>query len=179
MNSKGEELIEYVTNNYPDCRKQMNLRFELGYPYKIGSRKRRKQVICRVTSIFKELFKENDFVNMYIECFDEEDIMFGNTTPNYLYDLLKNQDVHEKVTNIKEEDIDDDGNTIYVNNTEKIKTLYAPVNTIPYKKIFKGISNYEQGREPSIGHRIYFINMNRGILFYMYDDRGFQQLKNI
>ena len=53
-----------------------------------------------------------------------------------------------------------------------VRLLYERLTAIPYREILKGISHYEQGREPSISQNVYFINIDKDIVFHMYDDRG-------
>ena len=38
--------------------------------------------------------------------------------------------------------------------------------------IIHGITNAEQGRWPRINESLYFVNIDQGIVFYLYDDRG-------
>jgi hypothetical protein len=68
--------------------------------------------------------------------------MFGNTTPDYLYELLQERSMEEDTLF----EIDEDGNSIDVKNEYQFKVLSGLVSSIPYKKILEGISHYEQGR---------------------------------
>lgn len=99
--------------------------------------------------------------------------MFGNTSPEYLYDLLSKQNIEEETLFDIDEDYDElTGKTIEIKNEYKVKLLFSQLNFIPYKEILEGIGNYEQGREPSIGQSVYFISTQKDIIFHMYDDRG-------
>lgn len=101
-----------------------------------------------------------------------ESYMFGNTIPNYIYQLLENHVLAEKVLYITDEDIDEKGNTVQIVQEYNVRLLYDRLGRIPYKEILKGIAHYEQGREPSISQAVYFINVDKDIVFHMYDDRG-------
>ncbi|WP_018591198.1 DUF3885 domain-containing protein [Terrisporobacter glycolicus] len=98
--------------------------------------------------------------------------MLGNTTPNYLYEIISHHKLEETIKYTYDEDINKEGNTIEIKYPYKVKILSSTVSSIPYKEILQGIANYEQGREPSICQSVYFININKNIIFNMYDDRG-------
>ncbi|QDH22652.1 DUF3885 domain-containing protein [Saccharibacillus brassicae] len=168
-----KEIIKYLNSNFPNLRGKVHLRFELGEPFPNGSNRRIKQVNKRVVTIFEEIFDQDDFIFLYIKDWeDREDPMFGNTTPEYLYELLDGKVIEEEVGFELDEDEDELGNTIEIKNECQIKILNGVVSSFPYRKILEGISHYEQGREPSLGQSVFFISKNKGILFHMYDDRG-------
>jgi hypothetical protein len=168
-----KHIHDYLNDKFPDYWSDINIRFELGEPFRNGSKRRINQVNKRVNTIFEELFKPTDFVYVIIKDWgSSEDPMFGNTTPEYLYELLHGYIIDEEVQFDINEDEDEEGNSIEVKNEYRFKVLSGLVSSIPYRRIFEGISHYEQGREPSIGQRVYFINKEKDILFHMYDDRG-------
>jgi hypothetical protein len=167
------DIFEYIQKNFPDFCSDINIRFELGEPFSNGSDERINQVNMRVTTLFEEIFEKDDLIYLYIEDWEEDiDVMFGNTTPNHLYELINYHKIYETILYKHDEDEDDKGNTIQVERPYKVKILSSPLSSIPYKEILYGIANYEQGREPSIGQQVYFINTNKNIIFNMYDDRG-------
>ncbi len=169
-----ENLMKYVEFNFPNLTSEFYLRFDLGFPYKNGTIERMNQVNMRVTSLFEEVFKPDDFVYLYIKDYGEtEDIMFGNNTPAYLADLLSNHNVEEEILYDIEEDYDElTGETIEIKNEFKVKLVYSKLESIRYKEILDGIGNYEQGRDPSISESVYFISTEKDLVFHMYDDRG-------
>lgn len=168
-----DDLIEYVQKNFPDFWSDIHIRFELGEPFDNGTDERIEQVVARVHTLFEEVFAPDDIIHLYIQDWgDEPDVMFGNTTPCYLYKLLSRHTFEEQAMFQQDKDIDDAGHTIPVSIPYKTTTLSGRLSSLPYREILSGIANYEQGREPSIGQRVYFIDMNRDIMFHMYDDRG-------
>ncbi|MFC4306471.1 DUF3885 domain-containing protein [Cohnella boryungensis] len=169
-----QTILDYLNDNFPDLWSDINIRFELGEPHPNGSDERIEQVNKRATTIFEEvLLKANDSIFLYIKDWNpKEDIMFGNTTPDYIYKLLEGKPFEEEILYDLDEDEDDEGNKIQVRREYLVRILSGYVTTFPYKKILEGISHYEQGREPSIGQSIYFINKEKQIIFHMYDDRG-------
>ncbi|MGF7050640.1 hypothetical protein J2T13_005190 [Paenibacillus sp. DS2015] len=168
-----QELLKYTDTNFPNFGSDIHLRFELGEPFRNGSNRRLKYVNQRVVTIFEEIFHQNDLIYVCIKDWgNREDPMFGNTTPDYIYELLNGIKMEEDTLFDLDEDEDDDGNTIEIKNEYQIKVLTGISSSIPYREILKGISYYEQGREPSIGQRIYFVSIDKGMVFNMYDDRG-------
>lgn len=169
-----EKILKYIESNFPNLTSDLHLRFELGHPYKNGTEERVNQVVTRVTTLFEEVFKPDDFIYLYIKDWNvTEDIMFGNNTPEYLYDLLSKQNIEEETFYDIDEDYDElTGQTIEIKNEFKVKFVCVQLKSISYKKILVGIGNYEQGRVPSIGESVYFISTEKDIIFHMYDDRG-------
>ncbi|MEK4997771.1 hypothetical protein BSK48_27410 [Paenibacillus odorifer] len=168
-----QETCDYINDNFPEYWSDINIRFELGNPYRNGSKKRIDQVNKRVNIIFEELFKPNDVIYVLIKDWGANaDPMFGNTTPDYLYEILQDRAIERETFFEIDEEKDDNGNSIQVKNEYQLIVLSGIVSSIPYKKIFEGISHYEQGREPSIGQKVYFLSREKNILFHMYDDRG-------
>lgn len=166
------ELLGYLENKFPDLTHQIHVRFELGEPFDNGTDERIYQVNYRVTNIFQSLFNEEDSIYVLIRDWQQEDPMFGNARPNYLYELLDNQAFESEIITKVVEDEDPDGNIILTESKYRQHILSTKIGNIKYKKILEGIANYEQGREPSIGQSVYFIDKERDIIFYMYDDRG-------
>lgn len=168
-----KNLINYINKNFPNLGSEINLRFELGEPYDNGTDERINQVVKRVTTLFEDTFNIDDIIHVYIEDWEiGTDVMFGNTTPDYLYELIKQHKFDEITMYKHDEDEDNKGNTIQIELPYKVRTFSSKLSSIPYKDILIGIANYEQGKEPSIYQQVYFINMNKDIIFYMYDDRG-------
>jgi hypothetical protein len=169
-----EKILKYINSNFPNLTSELRLRFELGEPYGNRTEERIIQVVTRVTELFEEVFKPDDFIYVYIKDWEvTEDLMFGNTTPEYLYDLLSKQNIEEDTSfNIDEDHDELTGQAIEIKNEHKVKFVCSQLKYIPYKEILEGIGNYEQGREPSIGQSVYFISTEKDIIFHMYDDRG-------
>ncbi|WP_025028529.1 DUF3885 domain-containing protein [Caldalkalibacillus mannanilyticus] len=167
-----EKLFTYIVAKCPNLSLDAHLRFELGEPYENGTEERIQQVVKRVCRLFEEVFNPNDYVYIYIKDWETEDIMFGNTTPDYIYELLREHILEEETLYELDEDYDESGEVVEIKKEYKVKISYAMVNSIPYKEILEGIGNYEQGREPSISQSVFFICPSKDIIFHMYDDRG-------
>lgn len=165
-------LFKYIDENFPDFWSEIYVRFELGEPYDNGTDERINQVNYRVVKLFEDTFEKDDSIYLYIIDWEEPDIMFGNTTPNYIYELLDCHALEETIMYENDQDLDMYGNSIQTKQPHKVKIMKSALSEIPYKEILEGIANYEQGRKPKIGQRVYFININKDIIFNMYDDRG-------
>lgn len=51
-------------------------------------------------------------------------------------------------------------------------TLQCKLSDMKYIPLLKAICNQDLGIQPSIIHRIYFLNIERKTIFHIYDDRG-------
>ena len=51
-------------------------------------------------------------------------------------------------------------------------TLKCKTSDIKYTSLLKAVCNQDLGFQPSIYHRIYFLNIKRETIFHVYDDRG-------
>lgn len=51
-------------------------------------------------------------------------------------------------------------------------SLKCNVRDIAYIPLLKAICNQDMGIKPKIYHRVYFVNMSKDTIFYVYDDRG-------
>lgn len=47
-----------------------------------------------------------------------------------------------------------------------------PARSFDYARILQGLANCDHRIEPWIDDRVYFVAPEKGLLFYMYDDRG-------
>src|SRR3954452_2893913 len=103
-----ERIFKYIERNFPNLTSDVHLRFELGEPFENGSDERINQVVTRVTTLFEEVFHPEDYIYVYIKDWEiKEDIMFGDTTPEYLYDLLKGQNIEVETLFNLDEDYDE------------------------------------------------------------------------
>ncbi|MCW8799616.1 MAG: hypothetical protein OQK71_01695, partial [Desulfobacter sp.] len=76
---------------FPNLSHDIHIRFELGEPFENGSKKRLDQVNHRINKIFNATFNKEDDIYILIKDWEDDDVMFGNTTPNYLYEILRKE----------------------------------------------------------------------------------------
>jgi hypothetical protein len=65
-----EKILKYIESNFSNLTSDLHLRFELGDPYKNGTEERINQVVTRVTTLFEDVFKPDDFIYLYIKDWD-------------------------------------------------------------------------------------------------------------
>jgi hypothetical protein len=147
----------------------IHLRYELGGEFENGSDERLEQATTRAAAILQGCFGPDERLLLLINDWDSSDPMFGNTTPDHLYELLG----PALMAKAEQRDIlppDEAGEE----SEAPFRQTVLPVTLAgtPWRELLAGIANYEQGREPSIGQAVYFIAPATGIAFHMYDDRG-------
>lgn len=57
-------------------------------------------------------------------------------------------------------------------NEYTLTWVRQPSRSIDYKVIFQLIANADLAISPAISSKVYFLNLEKGIIFHMYDDRG-------
>lgn len=53
-----------------------------------------------------------------------------------------------------------------------LQWVCRPARRFGYRRIFEGIANCDHGLEPWLSDKVYFLAPRKGVLFFMYDDRG-------
>ena len=167
---KAEELLSYVDARLKNGDYQV--RFELGEPYENGTDERIKQVVSRAVTLFEETFLLGETIDILIKDWLDIDAGLGDTATEYIYDLLKNLNMSTIIYTNVTEDIDPQGKPFKCEQKLRATAVSAPLLQAAYTSILEGIANYEQGRSPAVRQDVFFISLKRGILFYMYDDRG-------
>ena len=182
------ELERYLKSHFPlsDLRtnwpihSEVFVRYELGEPYENGTDERISQVNRRSKDIIEGCFDPRAPVLLLINDWENEDPMFGNTTPNYIYELLDAESFgrrnERRVRQLQDVENEGASSQEQLDDEDPIRfrqiLVTCPFGRSGYRQILSGIANYEQGREPSIGQQVVFISMQKDIAFHMYDDRG-------
>jgi len=146
-----------------------NFRFELGEPYKNGTKKRVNQSTKRASEIFESYFNSDKDIYILIHDFDDDGFAH---TPNYLYNLLESNNVKLEKSNKMLGTRTYDENEKLERYKGQLSIALANRNNLKYKEIFKAIANTEMGFEPTIHQILYFLQPSEKKCFYMYDDRG-------
>src|SRR5262249_17909493 len=113
-----------------------------------------------------ELFREDEQLTLIIKNWDWTGQQLFPTTSGYLASLIHSpaSDRHVQIITQRQWDGED--------FSYEQTLLTVTVREMDYRSIFQGIAHLEQGREPRINESIYFVSVTRGVVFYMYDDRG-------
>ncbi len=146
-----------------------HLRFELGDPFKNGTKKRVNRATKRATELFENYIDRNS--NVYLIIYDFIDDLFART-PNHIYSLLESKDI---ISSKFEENLA----LRYFSNADeiertkgKLSIYFANRDKVQYSAIFNGIANTEMGFSPTIHQLVYFFQPESKKWFWMYDDRG-------
>ncbi|MEK5063664.1 DUF3885 domain-containing protein [Cytobacillus sp. FSL R5-0596] len=153
----------------------IGIRFELGVdydsdeifegcPYLNG-------VYKRAITLFKSLHSSEDKIYIVVNVNDFADGETFNRKLNIFSKYVNDKSVLYKLQQrtipyIFPED-DEDGTY----RTHRF-TLKGKTSDLQYAAILKAICNQDMGLKPSISHDVFFINIDRGTIFHVYDDRG-------
>lgn len=176
-------LNVFMAENFPDLsfrpplfyNWEIGIRFELGVEfsrdYNYENSPYVQGVYKRAISLFHSLHSKNEEIIIVVDVDDFEDGTAykhrGRIISPYLYEktvLYKLR--HKELPYIFPED-DEDGEY----RTHRF-TLRCKVSDLRYIPLLKAICNQDLGIQPSVSHRIYFLNVQRKTIFHVYDDRG-------
>ncbi|SFS56852.1 DUF3885 domain-containing protein [Paenibacillus sp. 453mf] len=159
----------------------IGIRFELGDPhlYDVDKNQYMDRVYSRSIELFKELFVKDDdlllVTNAYFAYKLKNQIKKVNLYRRYiknrqiLWNLKLNviPDIFAEPDEIPDED----------NKTYRFQ-IACKVSDLDYLNLIKAICNKDLGTKPSIKHDVFFINLGKGIIFHIYDDRGCDVVSN-
>jgi len=125
------------------------------------------EVVHRAVTLFEEVFGLNEKIILICQAgrFKRDKIRFSNYCFQQINNLIRSEISYEKLRNLY------DPNWVceYYNRA----ILEAEVKRISYKNIVTAIANSDYyDRRPRIDLEVYFISLEREIIFNMYDNRG-------
>lgn len=180
-------LLNYLDENFQGLKLEsplfynarIGIRFELGVPYRgIEHPNYFSNVLIRSTMLFEEMFSEKDELIVVVKsyksvppyiCFNEGEKVF----PKYLKEKrLKDEINCEDI----EKHFDEDKGDLTGISYQYI--LKCKRDNIDYKGILKAKSHQDFAKSPYISDGVFFINSNKNVIFYMYDDRGVDIVSN-
>ena len=129
-------------------------------------------VFIRSKFIFSDVIKENENMLLVVNIRKDADEDYSIwQRVNYFNKFIKNKNIMKNAILIKLED------SLYDYDIEDgIETyrliIKCKINDLKINKILKAIGNQDFCIEPSINEECFFINTERNLIFYMYDDRG-------
>ncbi|MBC1943762.1 DUF3885 domain-containing protein [Listeria booriae] len=170
MYSLSDELKKYIKDNFGKTElspplfynSSIGIRFELGEDRPgIEEKKYMKRVYNRSLSLFNEIFSSNDsiFLVWIAEPSNKEKMRTTGVLKKYI-----------KRSTLK-----------YYIDAEKIRreegvflkmVLKCQVKDIRIEKMLEAIANQDMNIHPRLMCECYFINIEKKIIYYMYDDRG-------
>jgi len=124
------------------------------------------EVIKRTTTLFAKTFDltDNLFIVFIQFKWKRRKIRFRNYFFKQIKGLNKREIDYKRITRLYEKnDIDDIWN---------VATIKATTDRLNYNETFRAIANTDFSRDPCIQGQVYLINMDKKLIFNMYDDRG-------
>jgi len=176
-------LERYIQEKYPNLELRpplfyngdIGIRFELGVDYDAEYAYENspylKGAYKRAITLFESLHSPSDDIYIVIDVNDFADGKTFKRKLNIFSKYVKEKSVLSKLQQ----------NTIpYIfpedNEDGKYRThrfnLKCKITDFQYTRMLKAICNQDMGINPSIFHRVYFINVNKDTIFHVYDDRG-------
>lgn len=176
-------LNDFMNENFPNLELRpplfyswgIGIRFELGVEWKreydYPNNPYLQGVYKRAITLFKSLHSPTDdiFIVVDTNVFDKGKnfkYKLKNFSPYVNEKSLLYRLNHKIIPYIFPED-DEEGTYKTHRFTLKCKT-----SDFKYVSMLKAICNQDLGINPSIFHRVYFININKKTIFHVYDDRG-------
>ncbi len=176
-------LNDYINENFPNFSLkpplfynwEIGIRFELGVGWDRENNYENSPYVQRVykraITLFESLHPQDEEIFFVVDVNDFGD---GKTykhkarifSPYVCEKSILYKLKHAKMPYIFPED-DEDGKYKTHRFTLKCKT-----SDIKYISLLKAVCNQDLGFQPSIYHRIYFLNIKRETIFHVYDDRG-------
>lgn len=129
--------------------------------------------VLRAQQLFEETFSKNDSVIFYLVDFKwkRRKLRFSNYCFKQIEGLTEDETEYHVVRGLYESE-----NSLDIRNVALIKVLRNRINHIG---IFTAIANKDFSRQPGLdkygflgSKEVYFINLDKQIIFHMYDDRG-------
>ena len=151
----------------------VGIRFELGNPYMypLDQDLYMEQVYDRAIDIYKYLHKENDEIYVVTNAhFADQPNPIRRKTKVYRR-YMTNKDVLKRLQHTVIPYVFADVYDIYDFETHRF-TLKCSGGDIKYRNLLKAICNHDVRIKPFIDHDVFFINMTKGTIFHIYDDRG-------
>ncbi|WP_216831413.1 DUF3885 domain-containing protein [Alkalihalobacterium elongatum] len=175
-------LKEFMNDHFPNLEFrpplfyswEIGLRFELGVNYDSDN----VYVNCpylqgvyeRAITLFQSLHSSDDDLFIVVDVNDYADGEAFKHKLNVFHKYVNDKSVLYKLQKNTIPYIypeDDDG----IWKTHRF-CLKCKLSDIQYTPMLKAICNQDMGIKPNIFHSVYFINIDRKTIFYIYDDRG-------
>ncbi|WP_232732354.1 DUF3885 domain-containing protein [Bacillus sp. mrc49] len=174
-------LNDFMRENFPNLELspplfynwKVGIRFELGVDYDSDDAHENSPYIQgvykRAITLFKSLHTIDDDIFIVADADDFADGYKHRTRVFSRYLKDKSFLYRLNLTTIPYHFPEDEDEEIY--KTYRF-TLKCKTSDFRYISMIKAICNQDMGIKPSIFNRIYFINISRKTIFYIYDDRG-------
>jgi hypothetical protein len=183
MASLKNEVREFLRVYFSNIRLESPLFFKSQYGVRfdlqvgeVGTEEYFKECVFRAKEIFEYSFDENDNVIFYLTDYrwKKRKLRFANYCFRTIADLSKDEIEYHTLKNRY--------GTSDISNVALIKIIR---NRISHTDIFQAVANKDFSRTPALDQtgflsnkEVYLINLDKRIIFYMYDDRGLDIITN-
>jgi hypothetical protein len=148
--------------SHPVCISPAFLRFELGGDFENGSEERIKQAVSRASTLYEEIFRVTDRITLLVDDF--------SLSPGEILPEKPAETLSTLITGYPSSYVMNDCECCLFPPARRLFDR-AP-HEIQHTQILRCIANREQGRSPRICSDVHFMDLERGVAFRMYDDRG-------
>jgi len=176
-------LNDYMNENFPSLILKpplfynwaIGIRFELGVDwdseYNYEDNLYIQEVYKRAVTLFESLHLQGEEILIVVDVNDIGDGKSYKHKGRIFSPFIHNKSILYKLKHTEMPYIfpDDDEDGKY--KTHRF-TLECKISDLKYISLLKAICNQDLGIQPSIFHRIYFLNIKRKTIFHVYDDRG-------
>lgn len=161
---RNSELEEFITKYFPDLQLKiplyynwgLGIRFELNTNTEFqADRQLLHQIYSRAITIFEDCFISSNKIWFLVR--REDDLKIRRRGP--FFNKYLQSETLRQLNYIK----------INENHYYGVKCEY---HNIRYKKLLQDLANFEMGMKPATNEECFFINIDKKIIFNMYDDRG-------
>ncbi|TCC99192.1 DUF3885 domain-containing protein [Pedobacter hiemivivus] len=180
MHPLKKEVSDFMSAHFNNSKIRSPLFFNSRYGLRfdlqcgeIGTDEYFHTAVLGAQQLFEEAFSEKDSVMLYLVDFKwkRRKLRFSNYCFKQIERLTEDEIEYHIVRGLYESE-----NNLDIRNVALIKVLRNSINHIG---VFTAIANKDFSRQPGLdkygflgSKEVYFINLDKQIIFHMYDDRG-------
>ena len=180
---------QFMSNHFPNLILRpplfydwnVGIRFELGdsNAYDLDPNLYMERVYKRAIELFKAINEINDEIIIVTNAFFAYKLKNKVKRVNLYRKYIKSKHLlrNLKLNVIPDVFADEDEIPDELNNTYRYM-INCNVNELDYSNLIKAICNQDVGIKPSIYHDVFFLNIRRGTIYHIYDDRGCDVISN-
>lgn len=174
------DLSDYLKEHFPNTPLEsplfynapIGIRFELGVPYRgIDDPAYFTNICMRSSMIFREVFKQDDDILAVVKSYRSvEPYISYNQGEDVFPKYIKNKQFISRIGSVEiERHMEENGDLSGISYQH---ALLCKRDDIDYVGILKAKAHQDFAIRPYISDAVFFINLHKHIIFYMYDDRG-------
>lgn len=187
------ELREYLAEFFPGLilksslyhQWDIALHFELGqeiYQFNENDKinlERFEAVYCQALAIFNELFSEQDDIFLVVNVYHRKSVKARTKRINVYHRFIKNKNLKYKIQQTIFPFVfdDEDAEELYTSQF----CLKCSKRDIRYQLLIKAACNEDFRLKPKLGGMngsyypdVFFVNISKNLIFFVYDDRGYE-----